>query len=62
MWEQLLPQLFSVFAPIVADIIKSHREQTGHDPTPAEMDAIFLANISKYLGEGDLWKAAHPNV
>ena len=60
MWEQLIPQLVGTVAPIILGIIKDHRAATGHDPTPEEVVATFTANLAKYLGEGEAWKAAHP--
>jgi hypothetical protein len=60
--EQLILQLFGIFAPIVADVIKDHRKEAGVDPTFEQMQARFFGNIDKYLGEGSAWRAAHPNA
>lgn len=58
--EQLIAQLLALFTPIIADIIRKHRERTGQDPTDEQIKAEFFANVDTYLGEGSAWKAAHP--
>ena len=62
MWEQLIPQLAGTFVPIILDIVKAHRAQSGADPTAEEIMATFQSNLTKYLDEGAEWKAAHPNT
>lgn len=58
--DALIAELFGLFAPIVAEIIRRWREQHGVDPTDAEITAEFHANTGLYLGEGSAWRAAHP--
>ena len=60
--EQLIAQLVGVFAPLIVTIVKDHRAVHGVDPTPEEVQATFVANVSKYLGEGSAWRATHPNA
>lgn len=58
--EQLFVQLFTVFGPIVADVIRRHQAQHGQLPTDEEMLAAFKANVDKYIAEGEDWLRKHP--
>jgi len=58
--NQLIIQLFGIFAPIVRQIIEDSRAETGTDPTDEEVIAKFNADIDKYLAEGMKWNAEHP--
>lgn len=60
----LIVQMFGIFAPIVADIIKRRQEADPNAPpmTDAELKAEFEQNIDRYLGEGSAWRATHPDV
>lgn len=62
MWEQLIPQLIAVAAPVIAGIIRNHHQATGEIPTDEQIRAELLANVEKYLGEGAAWKASHPET
>lgn len=56
----LILQLFQIFGPIVADIIRKRQAAGGAMPSDAEITAEFQANIQTYLDEGSAWSAAHP--
>jgi hypothetical protein len=63
MYAQLLIQAFSLFAPIVADIINKHRAaNNGAMPTNEEMIAAFNAHVDESIAKADVWLAAHPKV
>lgn len=61
MYAQLLMQAFSLFAPIVTDIINKHRAaNNGSMPTNEEMIAAFNAHVDESIKKADNWLAAHP--
>jgi hypothetical protein len=58
----LLIDLFKVFGPIVADIIRRRQAAGDAHPTDAQIAADFEVNIEKYLQEGASWRANHPDA
>lgn len=59
----IILQLFTIFAPIVKDVIERHRAaHNGETPTLEQMTAEFHGNIDRYLAEGQAWRDAHPEV
>ena len=63
MWQQLIPQLVQVLAPLVIQLVKDYQaEHNGQIPTTEELLARLNSNVARYLGEGAEWQATHPNI
>lgn len=50
----------NIVVPEVAGIIRAHRQQTGQDPTDAEIIAKLQIDATKFIDAGEAWLAAHP--
>lgn len=52
-------------APIILEILRSHRQRFGvsaEDLTDEQVIAEFNQNLDKYLNEGAAWRAQHPDA
>jgi len=58
----LILQLATVFAPMIAKLFRDHHAATGELPTDDEIRAALAANIQAVLAEGNTWKAGHPST
>lgn len=50
----------NIIVPEVAGIIRAHRQQTGTDPTDAEIIAKLNLDATRFINEGEAWLAANP--
>lgn len=57
--EVLILQLATIFTPLVQQVIRDHKAETGQDPTSEQVVARLNAHADQYLGEGSAWLAAH---